>query len=62
MSELQHYISNVEIVPDRGGKFEVTVNGDLVYSKLETGRHAEEKEILNLVREKYVAMGGVIAE
>ncbi len=61
MSEMQHYISNLAVVPDRGGKFEVTVNGDLVYSKLATGRHAEEKEIANLVRAKYTEMGGVFA-
>jgi selT/selW/selH-like putative selenoprotein len=30
--------------------FEVTVNGELVYSKKETGRHAEDGELLPLIR------------
>jgi selenoprotein W-related protein len=31
----------VELVPSRGGVFEVSVDGELVYSKKETGRHAD---------------------
>ena len=32
---------SVHLIPGSGGVFEVTVDGDLVYSKKETGRHAE---------------------
>jgi selenoprotein W-related protein len=32
---------DVHLIPGSGGVFEVTVDGDLVYSKKETGRHAE---------------------
>ena len=38
------------IVPSRGGVFEVEVDGDLVYSKKATGRHAEYDEILKTIR------------
>ena len=38
------------IVPSRGGVFEVEVDGDLVYSKKQTGRHAEHEEILKKIR------------
>jgi len=31
----------VDLIPSRGGVFEVTVDGDLVYSKKATGRHAD---------------------
>ncbi len=31
----------VRLVPSSGGVFEVTVDGELVYSKKGTGRHAE---------------------
>lgn len=40
------------IVPSGGGVFEVTVDGDLVYSKKATGRHAEYDEVLSSLREK----------
>ena len=29
------------LIPSKGGVFEVTVDGELVYSKTETGRHAD---------------------
>jgi selT/selW/selH-like putative selenoprotein len=31
----------VRLIPSRGGVFEVTVDGELVYSKAATGRHAD---------------------
>lgn len=33
----QQYNSEVELIPGSGGCFEVTHNGNLIYSKLETG-------------------------
>ncbi len=33
------------MVPSDGGRFEVSVNGSLIYSKLETGRFPEFDEI-----------------
>jgi selenoprotein W-related protein len=36
--------------PSDGGKFEVEVNGILLYSKLQTGRHAEAGEVVGLVQ------------
>jgi selenoprotein W-related protein len=41
-------ISGIELVPADGGKYEIRVNGDLIYSKLETGRHADPPEIIGL--------------
>ena len=46
----EYEIEEISLVPSDGGKFEVTVNGTLVYSKLKTKRHAEEGEVLALVR------------
>lgn len=37
------------LVPSGGGVFEVVVDGDLVFSKKELGRHAEDGEVLPLV-------------
>lgn len=40
------------LVPSDGGKFEISVNGELLYSKLKTRRHAEPGEVLGLVRKQ----------
>ena len=42
-------IESLTLVPSDGGRFEVSVNGSLVYSKLQTGRHAAPGEILDLL-------------
>ena len=38
------------IIPSSGGVYEVTVDGELIYSKKATGRHAEHDEILKVLR------------
>ncbi|CAN5632557.1 hypothetical protein BH23GEM1_BH23GEM1_07320 [soil metagenome] len=40
----------MELIPSSGGKFEVVVDGKLVFSKAKLRRHAEKGEILKLVR------------
>ena len=50
LKRYEHVIKEIKLVPSDGGKFEVTVNGQLVYSKLSTHRHAGPGEILGLVR------------
>ena len=45
----EHMIKSVALIPSDGGRFEVSVNGDLIYSKLQTKRHAETGEIVNLI-------------
>ena len=47
---LESRIETISLVPSDGGKFEVSVNGRLLYSKLKTGRHASEGEVAGLVR------------
>jgi selenoprotein W-related protein len=49
-------IESFTLVPSDGGRFEVTVNGDLLYSKLKTGRHVEEGEVVGLVK-RYLKEG-----
>lgn len=42
---------DIHLIPSRGGLFEVKVDGKLVYSKLETDRHANyETDIAPLLR------------
>jgi len=45
-------IASLELVPSSGGRFEVTVDDDLVFSKAALGRHAEPGEIASLLRER----------
>jgi selenoprotein W-related protein len=49
LKEYEHVIESVTLIPSDGGKFEVSVNGQLVYSKLEKKRHAEAGEILTSI-------------
>ncbi|MBV6450160.1 MAG: hypothetical protein DCC56_06415 [Anaerolineae bacterium] len=46
----EHVIEAITLVPSDGGRFEVTVNGQLLFSKLQSHRHAEAGEITGLVR------------
>lgn len=46
-------IAKISLVPSDGGKFEVTVNGTLIYSKLQTRRHAEPGEVVRLIRQQF---------
>jgi selenoprotein W-related protein len=52
LKEFEFQIESLTLVPSDGGRFEVSVNGDLIYSKLRTGRHAEPGEVLKLVANK----------
>ena len=37
------------LIPSDGGAFEVRIDGEKIYSKLQTGRHAEPGEVEGLV-------------
>jgi selenoprotein W-related protein len=49
LNEFEHMIESVMLIPSDGGRFEVSVNGKLIYSKLQTKRHAEAGEVVGLV-------------
>jgi len=44
-------LSSVALVPGTAGIFEVRLNGALIYSRKETGRFPESKELKQLVRD-----------
>jgi selenoprotein W-related protein len=50
LNNFETEIGSITLVPSEGGRFEVTVNEKLVYSKLQTGRHPDTGEVVNLVR------------
>jgi selenoprotein W-related protein len=45
-------IAELTLVPSSGGRFEVTLDGGLLYSKASTRRHAVAGEVAALVRER----------
>lgn len=50
LSNYQHLIDNLTLIPSRGGAYEVIINDDLVYSKKATKRHAEAGEVFGLFK------------
>ena len=56
MFEFEERIDKVTLIPSEGGVFEVSVNGDLVFSKYRLGRHAEPGELVRKVGEKLGAI------
>ena len=52
LKEFERYVSSWELIPGDGGAFEVTVDGEVVYSKLETGRHTDSGELRPLIKAK----------
>jgi len=52
LDEFEDHVENINLIPSDGGRFEVVVDGDLVYSKLETGRHAEYEDVAAPLRER----------
>jgi selenoprotein W-related protein len=48
LTNYQHVITGLRLVTGDKGVFDVAVDGDLIYSKAQTGRHAEPGEVLEL--------------
>ena len=49
LDNYQHVVGDLKLIPGRGGVFELTVNGNLAYSKKATGRHAETGEMVKIL-------------
>jgi selenoprotein W-related protein len=47
---LKQDLRSLRLVPAGGGRFEITVNGRKLYSKLETGTFPDPEAILRQVR------------
>ena len=45
-------LGEVALVPGAGGIFEVSVDGDLIWSKKDQGRFPDSKELKQLVRDR----------
>ncbi len=50
LSEFEPEIESVSLAPSDGGRFEIVLNDNLVYSKLKTNRHPQPGEVSELMR------------
>lgn len=53
--DYQHVIDELTFVMGSKGMFDVVVDGETLYSKHATGRHAEPGEVLALFRDRHAA-------
>ncbi len=53
LHDYQHVIDELSLVTGSKGVFDVIVDGEVLYSKKKTGRHAEAGEVLQLFRDQY---------
>jgi selenoprotein W-related protein len=50
LTTYKQQINEFKLIPGGGGCFEISINGDLIYSKLKTGKFPEEKWVLDSVK------------
>jgi selenoprotein W-related protein len=55
LHDYQHVIADLRLITGSKGVFEVLVDGDVLYSKRQTGRHAEPGEVLAAFRDRFAA-------
>ena len=53
LANYQHVVETFTFTTGSKGVFDVTVDGELLYSKAKTGRHAEPGEVLQRFTERY---------
>ncbi|MFV2040106.1 MAG: Rdx family protein [Acidimicrobiales bacterium] len=53
LSSYQHVIESLTLTTGDKGIFDVTVDGNVLYSKGHTGRHATDGEVLGLFADTY---------
>jgi selenoprotein W-related protein len=49
LTAYKQQIRELKLIPSSGGCFELTVGGELAYSKLKTGKFPDEQAILDVV-------------
>jgi selenoprotein W-related protein len=55
LHDYQHVISELVVATGSKGIFDVEVDGEMLFSKKQAGRHASDGEVLRLFRERYAA-------
>jgi selenoprotein W-related protein len=49
LTAYKQQIQELKLIPSSGGCFELSINGDLIYSKLKTGKFPEEQWAVDAV-------------
>jgi selenoprotein W-related protein len=49
LTTYKQQIHDLTLIPGGGGCFEISINGDLIYSKLKTGKFPEDKWVLDSI-------------
>jgi selenoprotein W-related protein len=49
LSTYKQKIADIKLFPSDGGCFELSVNGDLIYSKLKTGKFPDEQWVIDTI-------------
>ena len=52
LTNFKQKVSGMTLVPSGGGCFELTANGELLYSKLETGEFPDEQMIVDMLEKR----------
>ena len=53
LTNCQHIIDTLTLTTGSKGVFDVTVDGEVLYSKAASGRHADPGEVLELFTERH---------
>jgi selenoprotein W-related protein len=49
LTTFKQKVRELKLLPAGGGCFELSINGDLIYSKLKTGEFPDEKRLVDAV-------------
>lgn len=52
LNEFKRDIKRLELVPSDGGRFEVSLNGSLIYSKLQTGEFPKNAAVVKEIKKR----------
>ena len=55
LARFKQQISALELEPSSGGCFEISVDGELIYSKLQSGAFPREQEIVEQIERRLVS-------
>ncbi|MCH2570857.1 MAG: Rdx family protein [Planctomycetes bacterium] len=58
MKQYKAKVDELKLIPSDGGRFELSIDGDLVYSKLATGQFPDEEEIIDQISKRVTAAAG----
>ncbi len=53
LTTFKQQIKDLKLVPSKGGCFELTIDGELIYSKLKTGKFPDEKWVVETIAKQH---------